>query len=341
MPHVIRPATPEDIPALSRFLTSGFGTAPDAPFAAPDVLRWKYFEPGRTCDTPRSWIACAEDDGSLIGHLGIVPSSFLGARVPGGEVTTLHMIDWLSTRPGSGVGARLMLRSHQGIATAYALGASTAARAVMGGGGYHLIGTVPVYQRVLRLGTSLRAGRLARWGRDVMYSLRYQPQTPKVPLAIRPVAAFGPEVGPVLEAYLRTAVLTDRRPGVLNHLLRYPRKGITGWHLTQDDQVRGFAVLSLVEQGRTRAGRIADCVLNALEPELWHAALYALTGELGRQGADSATAFASTNWSAAALRACGFVTRHALEFRLRDRGQLIPSGLEFHLMSMEADYAYT
>ncbi len=34
-----------DIPELSRFLTAGFHTPPEADYAAPEVLRWKYLDP--------------------------------------------------------------------------------------------------------------------------------------------------------------------------------------------------------------------------------------------------------------------------------------------------------
>lgn len=340
MPHDILPLAPDDIPELSRYLTEGFGTAPDAPFAAPDVLRWKFFDPRGDRGAPRSWIA-RDEEGRLIGHLGLCPSAFVGAGVPGGEVATLHMIDWLSTQPGSGVGARLMLRAHQGVPTAYGFGGSAAGRAVIGGGGYKLVGTVPVYQRVLRLGPAWRAGRFAHWGRDLFRTLRHRPQTPRTPVELRAAATFGAEIEPVLEAYWRADVGTDRRPAMLNHMLRYPRGGITGWLLTQDGRVRGFGLLSLVEQGGTQAGKIVDCVLDDLDPGLWHAAHFALTEELVRQGAEHAIGFASTEWAAAALRACGFITRHSLEFRLRDKGGLIPEGAVFHLTPLEADYAYT
>jgi len=340
MPYDIRPLAPDDIPELSRYLTEGFRAAPDAPFAAPDVLRWKFFDPRGSSDAPRSWVA-RDDEGRLIGHLGLCPSAFLGDGVPGGEVATLHMIDWLSTRPGSGVGARLMLRAHQGVPTAYGFGGSAAGRAVIGGGGYKLVGMVPVYQRVLRLGPSWRAGRLAHWGRDLLRALRHRPLTPRTPVELRAVASFGAEIDPVLAAYQRVAVVTDRRPALLNHMLRYPRGGITGWLLTQGGRVRGVGLLSLVEQEGTRVGKVVDCVLDDPDPDLGHAAHFALTDELARQGADRATAFASTEWATRALRACGFVTRHSLEFRLRDKGGLIPEGAVFHLTPLEADYAYT
>lgn len=336
MPYDIRPLTDDDVPALSRFLTEGFHSAPDAPFASPDVLRWKYLEPG----PPRSWVAC-DEQGRLVGHLGICPTAFRGRALPEGEVATLHMIDWLSAAPGSGVGARLMLRAHRGVPTGYGFGGSDAGRAVGGGGGYALVGTVPAYSRVLRPAHAWRAGRVRQAARDLLRTVQHPPRAPRAALTLRPVQTFGPEIEPILDAYERVVICTDRRPAALNRLLRYPRGGITGWLLAQGDRVRGFALLSLVTQGATRAGKLVDCVLDDLDPNLWHAACWALAAELARQGADTATACASTPWTAEALRASGFGTRHALEFRLRDKEKRIPAGAVFHLTPFEADYAYT
>ena len=44
MAREILPLTSDDIPELSRFLTAGFHTPPEADYAAPEVLRWKYLE---------------------------------------------------------------------------------------------------------------------------------------------------------------------------------------------------------------------------------------------------------------------------------------------------------
>ena len=45
MAREILPLTSDDIPELSRFLTTGFHTPPEADYAAPEVLRWKYLDP--------------------------------------------------------------------------------------------------------------------------------------------------------------------------------------------------------------------------------------------------------------------------------------------------------
>ena len=45
MPRDIQPLRPDDLPELSRFLVTGFQARPDADFADPAVLRWKYLDP--------------------------------------------------------------------------------------------------------------------------------------------------------------------------------------------------------------------------------------------------------------------------------------------------------
>ena len=45
MTALIRPLQLDDLEDLSRFLTAGFHAPPDADFALPEVLRWKYLGP--------------------------------------------------------------------------------------------------------------------------------------------------------------------------------------------------------------------------------------------------------------------------------------------------------
>ena len=350
MPHDIRPLTLDDLPDLSRFLTEGFHTPPDAPFAAVDVLRWKYFDPrgAEAGPAPRSHLARDPATGEVVGHVGVCPVRWHGGGLLAEGVSTVHMIDWLSSRDGLGVGASLMRRAHQGAETQYGFGGSAAGRGVIDRGGYGLVQKVPVFQNVLRPGHRLRvpgqggAGRVLRAVKDVAGRLARWPQRPRAAVELRPVASFGDEVRPVLASFERLAVFTTREPDLLNHFLRYPRGGLTGWHVLHAGVLRGFAVLALVPQpGGVTAGRVAECLLDADEPDLWHAAAVALTHELRRQGADLAQAFAGTEREARAWRGAGYAPLHALEFRLRDRGRCLPCGSAFHLTPMEADYAYT
>ena len=103
MTRDIRPLAPDDLPELSRFLTAGFHAPPDADFAAPEVLRWKYLGPdagGDATDSApaRSYIA-RDESGRIVGHLGLCRTAFEGQALAaaGGRVPTIHIIDWLGS----------------------------------------------------------------------------------------------------------------------------------------------------------------------------------------------------------------------------------------------------
>ena len=346
----VRPTALDDLPELGRFLVEGFHAPPGASFAATDVLRWKYFDPRGldAGDAPRSLLAREPKLGAIVGHVGVCPARFRGGALPADGISTLHMIDWLST--GGGAGAALMRRAHRAADTQYGFGGSAAGRGVIDRGGYGLVALVPVVQRVLRPGHRLRdpshgvLGRLARAARDVAGIAGRPPRRADKSVELRPVAAFGPEVNRVLQRSMPRALFTSRGPDFLNHVLRYPRGGVTGFLLDRDGATRGFAVLSIVARdgGSARQGRVAECLLDDPDDaDLWLASAAALTAELKRQGADVAVAFASTPWSALAFRSAGYAVAHALEFRLRDRSGRLPVTLPFHLTPLEADYAYT
>jgi hypothetical protein len=159
---------------------------------------------------------------------------------------------------------------------------------------------------------------------------------------LRSVDAFGDEVRPIVTAHESRAVFTSRDPGLLNHLLRFPRGGISGWRLVVDGTVRGFAVLGLVaREGTVLEGRIIEALLDADDPDLWHASIHGLTEELKRQGADVAIGLGSTPLTASALEASGYAPAYRFEFTVRDRGNRLPPGSSFHLTPIEADFAYT
>ena len=230
------------------------------------------------------------------------------------------------------------------------LGTSQIAQVIGERNGYKLRSLVPVYTRVLHAGYWLRTSGLGplqrglRLARDVAGRLTLRPNATPPTIVLQPVAAFGPEIIPVVAKAKAHAILTSRDPSRLNAFLHFPRQAMSGWHvLDKTGRLRGFALLNLVpkDQGRTRTGKIVDCVLDDIEVELWHGAVVALTHELARQGADLAQAYASTPWTADALRRSGYASRFAVTFHIRDRRGLIPRDAMFHLTPLEGDYAYT
>jgi len=350
MARQIQPLTAHDIPELGRFLTTGFNSPPDAEYAAPDVLRWKYLDDiGIT--GARSYIA-RDETGAIIGHLGLCRTAFEGQAITAsnGQVSTIHIIDWLGSADHRAVGISLMRKAHEGVDTQFGLGVSQAALVVGERAGYELRALVPVYVRVLQPGYWIRSGKSSllsrglRFARDSILPSIQSPKPPQTIVALKRVPTFGPEIDPIVKAAKAYTILTQRKSERLNAILRFPRQSMTGWHLVDNTgQVRGLAVLNVIpkDQGRTRMGKIVDCLLDDIDIDRWHAAFFALTHELARNGADLAQAYASTPWTAEALQRTGYRSRFSVKFHIRDPQALIPRDALYHLTPLEGDYAYT
>lgn len=348
MDYSIRPLRPDDLDALSRFLTSGFGAEPGADFAAPEVLRWKFLDPAAADSQPRSWIA-VDDSGAIVGHVGICLTAFESSSIaePDHRVGALHMIDWLGSKTHRGVGATLMRTAHRAAPVQFGLGGSDAGRSVIKGGGYQPMPPVFVHRRALRpfrwfrRGGNPSPGQLARLAREW---LRPKPKRPAVGLELQRVESFGPEIEGVAHRAREAMILTTRSADRLNGFLRFPRQAFSGFLLRGPrGGVRGFAVLNLIPppEGGPVVGKIVDCLVDEPAPAPWRSAFLLLSDELFRQGADLAEAYSSAPWTAEALRLAGLPSRHPLEFSLRDREGRIPGDLPFYLTPIEADYAHT
>jgi hypothetical protein len=343
----IGPLRRDELDPLSRFLAAGFGAPADARFAAPDVLRWKFLDPGpfdAEVGAVRSWVARG-GNGALVGHVGIWPTRFTiaGPDGPPRRVGTLHLLDWLGDRRHPGVGARLMRRVHELTPTQYAFGGTEAGRAVVARAGYLPCPAVPVLRRVLKPlvppgrepGDSL-ARRLGRWGRDLGRAVADRPARASVGVELRPVARFGREVDELVEGLRAPLAFTGRTAVELNRLLDYPHGGLEGRLIQAEDRSIGFTVL-----GRAHAGRakVAELFLDRFDVHTWHAAGLAVARELRRMGAREAVACASTPWALHGLRLAGFRHAYDLDFSIRDPEGLLPRDVPYHLGFVEADYA--
>jgi hypothetical protein len=180
----------------------------------------------------------------------------------------------------------------------------------------------------------------ARTARDLARALLQGSRRPVAAISARHVSAFGAEVEEILTRCALDVVVSSRQPAWINHALRHPRRTVTGWILEQDVRACGFALLNVVRRDGARVGKVVECFLDDASPDLWHAAVAALTRELGGQGADVVEAFGSTPWTALALRENGFVPALQIDFLLHDPGDLLPRGAAFHLTPFEADYGY-
>jgi hypothetical protein len=350
MARDIQPLSSHDIPELSLFLTAGFDSLPEADYTAPEVLRWKYLKYAGLGE-PLSYIA-RDETGPIIGHLGLCRTAFEGRAITAssGQVPTIHIIDWLGSPDHRAVGISLMRKAHDGVATQFGLGVSQAALVVGERAGYELRGLVPAYFRVLRPAYWMRSrgssllSRGLHFVQDVVMPWLQSPTPPRATIVLERVSTFGSEIYPIVDAAKAHAILTQRNLERLNAILRFPRQSMTGWHLRDHTgALRGLALLNVIpkDQGRTRMGKIVDCLLDDLDINRWQAAIMGLTRELASQGADLAQAYASTPWTAEALIQSGYKSRFSVKFHIRDPQAMIPREALFHLTPLEGDYAYT
>jgi hypothetical protein len=262
----------------------------------------------------------------------------------------MHIIDWLGSPGERSIGISLMRQAHRCVETQFGLGVSQSALAVGERAGYELRALVPVFSRVLRASYWLRvadASPLKRGlgiARELSTNVARLPVRPRTTMVLDRVPKFGTEISEIVANTKAHAILTERSPARLSAFLRFPRQTFSGWHLRdRTGRLRGFALLNVISQnaGRTRIGKIVDCLMSDVDTSFWQGAILALTRELKRQGADMAQCYASTPWMAEALTECGFVSRFGVKFHIRDPNGRIPRGATFHLTTLEGDYAYT
>ena len=341
----VRPIEKSDIPTVSDFLTRGFNDSPNAEFAAPDVLQWKCFDAQGNDGVPRGFVAI--ENGRIVAYVGRQPAQFVGGDLVT-PVITEHGIDWLADKQSFAAGLLAGQRSDESIDIGFSIGGTDIAIKIKKRIKAWKFGMpVPTYCRVLRPLHYLRSPRqvvawrcLAKIAREYWRWLRHPRQKPNVSIVLKQVESFGAEVTQIVDACQMPEIHTLRTPELLNHFLRYPRKNITGWHIMQENQIRGFTLLSLVRNGNIRTGKIADCFLDSLDVDLWHAALHALTNQLREQSADMVVCYGTTSWMVEALTQNGFYQQRLSPFAIRDPKKLLPENASYYLTHWEADHAY-
>lgn len=339
----VRQIEESDIPAASRFLLAGFSAPLNDAFAAPDVLRWKCFDPRGGLEIPCGFVAT--ENGQIVAYEGLCATRFVGSRLAY-TVSAGHGIDWLAAKQAFAAGLMVAQRSDESVDVQFSIGGSAIAIKIKKKLGW-INRSVPEYYRVLRPSLYLRKPeskaswkQLAKIARGYSRWLLHPRRELTEHIELRRVDSFGDEVTQIVNACNMQEIHSLRTPELLNHFLRYPRKNITGWHLIKDGQVRGFALLSVVQHGNVRTGRIADCFLDCLDLHLWQAAIYALTDQLARQSADMAACYGTTPWMAKILKCNGFYCQRLSPFMIQDRKKLLPEAASFYLTHLEADHAY-
>lgn len=361
MAYAIEPLRADDLPDLQTFLTRGFRAPPDAEFAAPDVLRWKYLDP-LPCgdDGPRSWVARDEaTGGAIVGHVGVVLTRFILPDRPE-PIPALHMIDWLGSKDAPGVGTRLMMRAHGRAPVQYVLGGSDDARRTIARAGYAALQAVTAYRRALRPFHRLRdasSGSIRRVfavSRDLWSAAaaRIRLKRLNVSIDLSPIARFAEQTKPKVEIGAFPLTYADRSPAALNRLLDYPRGGLQAWAICDQGRTLGYALVRFRpdDPSPIRVAKLVDLFLDSdplvMDPGLIPPTLEILARELAGRGADLMIACGQSPALRAGLWFAGFDAAYKLELHLRDRAGLLTSdgkvGVPPPLVSfLDADYAHT
>lgn len=329
---------------LQQFLLGGFDEPQDAEFASLSVLDWKYFDPVGSFNGPRALLATV--DGRIVSCIGVCPTQLVvGNRSE--QISASHAIDWLADRKTVSAGLAVYQRSETYSDVQFAIGGTEQALAIKRKLGYTFPLNAAVYVKVLRPWHRLRPGGAdAGWkaalkvARD--YARRISSPLPplRMKLDLRRIRTFGSEIEDITRACAMSEVHTLRSPDLLNHLLRYPLRSVSGWLFTEGSRTRGFALLSTAERHRTRIGRIVDCFMDHLDQDLWQSALHALTNQFDTDSVDIAVCYATTPWMANALEHVGFHQERLSPVSLRDPKHLIPTSASFYLTHLEGDHAY-
>ena len=120
------------------------------------------------------------------------------------------------------------------------------------------------WQRALRLARDLAN----RWIRP--------PTAPRTILTIQRVSAFGPEILPDRRAGQGARILSRAatRTGSMRSSASRARRCRAGTWSTGPAGSAGYAVLNVIpkDRGRTRTGKVVDCLLDDVDAASWHAA---------------------------------------------------------------------
>lgn len=296
------------------------------------LLRWKYFDPGGV----RGF--ALREDGRLVAHCGAASVSFLR---PGGETDGACFVDWFRARGARGAGRALMRELMARSEVSVAAGGTAASRTAIarmeftpGGTLVYYLRCVRPWRRFLARPPSSSGWRApARLLRDVVWSLSPSVR-PEAGWEAVPTPRFGPE--DCVNRPARACTLTRREPEALNHWLRCPRGGFTGFLVTHRGRPRGHFLLN-------RAGheaRIADLRVDGEGPADWRAAYgLAAAAAAAHEDVHVVTAIASAPIADQALRSEGFHAWGCAELSLYDPGGAMAGQAPIHWNPVDDDWA--
>jgi hypothetical protein len=321
-------AEPAARKALVDFLLAVFRLGPEAPFAAPDLMRWKYDDPRPDWSGPRSFVW--QDGEGIAAHACMCPVTY---SLPSGDVSGSYLIDWGAARRCAGAGVALLRSLGRKCDALFAVGGSPDTCNILPKLGYRHVCD-------LRFRTDPFPRRWKaplRLARNAIWSLAPMPGAPR-DWSERRIGAFDSLAQPLFDARADAAFPCSRRtPELMNYYLRCPSAVFTAALLLRVGVPCGWYVLSRVG----RQIRIADIWVDSGSVADWSAA-YTLAARAasGDPKACELVASASIPPAIEALPRAGFRFRHAEPVFVWDPRKLFAGSGSLNVTFLESDLAY-
>jgi len=324
---------------LVDFLLAAFRLGPEAPFVAPDLMRWKYDDPRPDWQGSRSFVW--KDGDAIVAHACLCPVTY---RLPSGDIAGSYLIDWAAARTSAGAGVALLRSLGRRRDALFAVGGSADTRAILPRLGYRHIGDLRFYARVLRPWRQFRTDPFPRgWkaplrlARSFVWSRRPASAPPR-PWSAEPVARFDASAQPLFDARARLPfACTHRTPELMNYFLRCPAAVWSAALILHDGSPRGWYVLARVGG----QARIADIWVDSDAAADWTAA-YALAVRAASQDSEACELVASASIPPAieAAPLAGLRFRHDEPIFVLDPRKRFASAPALNVTFLESDLAY-
>jgi hypothetical protein len=324
-----------DLDDVAAFLTNGFNSPPDAVFARPEVLQWKYFEPGPQWQSSRSYVLRQGD--TIKAHCGVWP---MNLRFGGDTVSCICFLDWLSEKDLPGAGVLLKRKLMRLADTSVVVGGSADTRAVVPRIGFQHVADVTTFARVVRPWQQFRtrpreaigrsAARLLRnaaWSRQAEGSIDRE-------WSINRVATFEELPEEIHDSGYPTPW---REASYLNYWLNTPAVDIAGFVILRQNKFYGYFLLSEVGG----QARIADIRLLSDNAADW-ANAYRLAASIAAEDPEicETVTIASTPLARQALLEAGFRDRGGVPLFLCDQKKRLAGAPPIFLNMIDGDGAY-
>jgi hypothetical protein len=273
MSAAIRATTPNDLPALAKFLIRVYKFDPSDHHANTKLLKWKYFDSRPGGEGRRSYVL--EKDGQIMAHCGICPVTFY---LPNGStVYSLTMMDWAADPSAPGVGVRLFRQLMEKAPTSFIIGGAPATRLIVPRIGFQYVGEALTYSAWLRPWREFQTRPHTRRSTLRLLHGLTHPARNRMPANagwdFSPVTQFDESILPVLNGTKRRWTFCQRSPADLNHLLQCPHLKMQAFLLRRQGQLIGYFIIGKAEW----EARLLDLVVDSVDANDWNLACAIVT----------------------------------------------------------------